>query len=537
MVEGGDGKDAFAFLDRSASYTVNLTDVVDGHFLATQGTASARITGVEVFVGGTAPTTFIGAGQGSKAGAAVFVAGSGGGDFTLKAGDRAYGYDGVVDTFRVSTKLPTNFATMTDEQKVDYLAHNRVYIANLGKEDHLYVNGILFTGNNVTSSIQAARDHDHNLDFAPQAAVDLTGDSSYGTIYPDATFHQEGTTQNGQPWGEYVYAAGHVRDVSYYDAGDSGGSSLITFMDRTITPTAPDPISSMGYTLDPLSASDEALTIVLDNFSNGNAGINFSNDTLANLGHAASDPSGSGDGVFFSTIYNARADGAVNIGGADILDGTQDGYAAGGGATVDADSVNFNFGYLPFDREAVDWDAYVLGLASLASTDGNDVLTGSIGNDTLNGGAGDDHITGDYGDDTLEGGAGADVLDGGVGDNRFVYEQASDSTGSMFDQIIGFDWQSDRIDLPFAVTGVAVATSGHLNSDHIDDDLNIGMTDLLNAHYAVLYTPDSGNMAGHQFLIIDGNGVDGYQAGEDYVIELVIPSSPIPANHDMFGVL
>jgi hypothetical protein len=37
---------------------------------------------------------------------------------------------------------------------------------------------------------------------------------------------------------------------------------------------------------------------------------------------------------------------------------------------------------------------------------------------------------------------------------------------------------------------------------------------------AVLFTPTTGNLAGHAFLIVDENGVAGYQAGADVVIEL-----------------
>ena len=42
----------------------------------------------------------------------------------------------------------------------------------------------------------------------------------------------------------------------------------------------------------------------------------------------------------------------------------------------------------------------------------------------------------------------------------------------------------------------------------------------LHAGDAVLFTPDSGNLAGHTFLVIDFNGVAGYQAGADLVIQL-----------------
>jgi hypothetical protein len=36
----------------------------------------------------------------------------------------------------------------------------------------------------------------------------------------------------------------------------------------------------------------------------------------------------------------------------------------------------------------------------------------------------------------------------------------------------------------------------------------------------VLFTPDRGTLAGHTFLIVDANGTAGYQAGQDYVIDI-----------------
>ncbi|HUO97234.1 MAG TPA: bluetail domain-containing putative surface protein, partial [Rhizomicrobium sp.] len=45
------------------------------------------------------------------------------------------------------------------------------------------------------------------------------------------------------------------------------------------------------------------------------------------------------------------------------------------------------------------------------------------------------------------------------------------------------------------------------------------------SHHAVLFTPDAGALAGQQFLVIDTNGVAGYQAGADLVIRLVNPSN------------
>ena len=57
------------------------------------------------------------------------------------------------------------------------------------------------------------------------------------------------------------------------------------------------------------------------------------------------------------------------------------------------------------------------------------------------------------------------------------------------------------------------------NSDlsHAADAAHLGK------HHAVLFTPDSGDLSGTTFLVIDTNGVAGYQAGADLVIQLVSP--------------
>jgi hypothetical protein len=42
----------------------------------------------------------------------------------------------------------------------------------------------------------------------------------------------------------------------------------------------------------------------------------------------------------------------------------------------------------------------------------------------------------------------------------------------------------------------------------------------LGAGHALIFTPASGTLAGDHFLIVDANGVAGYQAGQDFVFLL-----------------
>ena len=129
------------------------------------------------------------------------------------------------------------------------------------------------------------------------------------------------------------------------------------------------------------------------------------------------------------------------------------------------------------------------------------------------GGAGNDTFTGLGGKDTQTGAAGSDT---------FVYGAASHSTSRNYDTITDFDGSSDVLDLWFQVTGVdASITGGSVGSRRFDSDLASAVNSTkLAAHHAVLFTPSSGVPAGSKFLIVDANGVAGYQAGADVVILL-----------------
>ena len=148
-----------------------------------------------------------------------------------------------------------------------------------------------------------------------------------------------------------------------------------------------------------------------------------------------------------------------------------------------------------------------------AESDGRFIFYGSDGADDFAGGAGDDLIYGLGGGDRLAGGGGADT---------FVFSRISNSTGADYDTLVDFDASEDLIDLPVAVTGFAAAVAaGTLSADSFDEDLAAALAaDALGAGQAVLFTPDSGDLAGTVFLVVDANGEAGYQAGEDLVIAL-----------------
>ena len=408
------------FTGSGTAAKVDLTDLVDGYFLASQDSAEVRLKGMSEFIGGDTLTTFVG----NTGTPVTFRAGSGGADFTLTSGDRAYGYAGAVDTFRVTTTVPASMATCTEAEKTAYLAANRNFIHNFGPEDFLYINGIQCDGNTVTATVSPVVSSDYNRDL-PIAYVSLTGSSSYGSSYAQATFDEQGQSWGGQPWGSYLYSAGEIRDVTFHRT-DQEGIGLITFSSRTITPDGSG--FSAGYTLDPLASTDEMLVLVIEGFEDGDGGMSFVNDPLANLARPSpfDEP---GAAYSYTHLVSWSEPDRIWVGVENDLDGNDDGYLEGGGTPIGSDSEDFNFGATPFGNSETDWDAYVLGADLLSGTEnadtldggtGDDVLHGDDGDDILIGGDGDDQLFGEAGEDQLFGNAGNDLLDGGTGIDAMV---------------------------------------------------------------------------------------------------------------------
>ncbi|HEX4860635.1 MAG TPA: bluetail domain-containing putative surface protein, partial [Rhizomicrobium sp.] len=143
---------------------------------------------------------------------------------------------------------------------------------------------------------------------------------------------------------------------------------------------------------------------------------------------------------------------------------------------------------------------------------------------TVNGTSGSDSITAtSINNFVLNGGGGADTMTVSTGHDIFVYGAASDSTGPTYDTIIGLDTTRDMFHLNSAVTGIDTAVnSGMLDSGasfNAELAADIGAAQL-GANHAVLFTATSGSLSGHTFLIVDTNGMAGYQAGADLVIDV-----------------
>ncbi|HEY1706647.1 MAG TPA: FG-GAP-like repeat-containing protein [Rhizomicrobium sp.] len=225
-------------------------------------------------------------------------------------------------------------------------------------------------------------------------------------------------------------------------------------------------------------APNEAVTRVGTDAANTIHGGNF-NDTLSGLG---------GDDTLIGQGGNDKIDG-----------GDGDDHLIGGG-----------------------------GRDILAGDAGNDLIEGGPGNNVLKGGDGEDTVIGGPDNDEIHGGMGKDLLIGGGGNDTFVYHSVAESTGKTADTIRGFDPAHDKIDLPVAVTAIdPIVRSGTLDHADFNSDLKAAIGSAqLGAHHAVLFSASAGDLAGHLYLVVDANGVAGFQANADYVIQLQLAANP-----------
>ena len=159
-----------------------------------------------------------------------------------------------------------------------------------------------------------------------------------------------------------------------------------------------------------------------------------------------------------------------------------------------------------------------------AETDGAFTLIGGGGNDFLRGGALADEIRGGSGKNLLSGGGGGDTVWAGAGQDTFEFAQVRHSTSTHYDRLHGADLSVDRFDVPGGagtITGIdAKLQTGTLSTVGFNNHLRQELDGHLDAHHAILFKPDAGTLANRTFLIVDLNGEDGYQTGQDLVVQL-----------------
>jgi hypothetical protein len=268
--------------------------------------------------------------------------------------------------------------------------------------------------------------------------------------------------------------------------------------------------------IDRLDATDDALTLVIEQFSVLGPVVIASGDALTVNGTA-------GDDRFtFDKQTFGVADQAHGGDGTDALYLDGAGYASLAFAAttiVDIERLGFaagnDYGVTLADANLADGRRLGVNGAHLDALDSLtfDASAETDGTFRFHGGDGTTRFTG---------GDGADEVIAGGGAETIRYTAASQSTGPGYDTIDGFDAGLDKFDVGdiAAVSAVdAPVTTGALGKATFDADLSVAMATLAAGH-AGLFTADTGNLAGVAFLVVDANGTAGYQGGSDLAIRL-----------------
>ncbi|MDH4404540.1 MAG: peroxidase family protein [Cyanobium sp. D14.bin.5] len=137
------------------------------------------------------------------------------------------------------------------------------------------------------------------------------------------------------------------------------------------------------------------------------------------------------------------------------------------------------------------------GNDNLFGEDGNDDLNGGNGNDLVSGGLGADLVKGQAGNDTLIGGQGVDTITGGGGNDRFVFNEPLNVTGT--DQIRDFGLGADQ--LVFNKTTYTGLSGSTITAAQFLADA--GAVAATTAAQRFIYNPTTGDLR----FDADGNGV------------------------------
>ncbi len=230
--------------------------------------------------------------------------------------------------------------------------------------------------------------------------------------------------KGGEGWDTYLYQAGGGHDT----IDDSDGIGRIFFKDNSLgwqalngghkksgdsAYTSTDSLmtynwSGVNGSALTLTIAGEAGSITVENFSAGNLGITFLDETvpgettLTLQGDRVpldQEPGTDGIQLGFDSLGNVITDPNIVEARADILYGGADNDEIFGGEL--SDTLRGNAGDDLLDGGADD-----------------DQLFGGGDNDRLRGGDGQDRVQGDAGNDIIEGGADTDILVGGIGNDH-----------------------------------------------------------------------------------------------------------------------
>jgi len=406
-----------------------------------------------------------------------------------------------------------------------------------------YSAGVVFTATTMmdVENIVVQAGHDYDLTTVDATvASGATLNVTATTLGTGDTLTFDGSAETDGKFRVFIDSADVLANSQI--TGGAGDDTLVLNGDFFSTPVA------FGSTT---IQSIENITLTAGN----SYSLSLSGDSVATGATIAIDGSalGAGDHFYFGFDTTGAADSSYTLtGGAgddgffmldafsasDKIDGGSGGndeiqingdYSAG--VTFNADTVK-NIGYFA----VLNGNSY-----SLTENDGNVAagatmaVTGSIlgASNYLHfyGAAETDghfDLIGGAGDDILEGGNLGDTLTGNGGADTFLYTTAAQSSSTSYDAITDFAAGTDHLDLTTAVTTV-FAVSGSLDSGANFDSELAGLG-VIQASGAAVLTVTGGTLAGHTFLVVDGNGDDVYTAGQDYVFDITNYTGTITTN-------
>jgi Ca2+-binding RTX toxin-like protein len=335
-------------------------------------------------------------------------------------------------------------------------------------------------------------DDGHDTISGYNGRSDAYGGSGDDTIYNTSSYSMAGT-------GTGTIDGGSGYDIATIERSAGGATYNIDFTAASITLADGTQILRCEAISFVASSANDTMTA-----SNGSGG--YLHNKLNGLG---------GDDVLIASSNGATLDGSTGTNrliasrSVDSLAwGIAEYSASDKGVTVDLNITTAQGG-----KGYAKGDLIQATVLSVTGSDFADKLTGDTFTNTLNGGAGNDRLTGGTGFH--------DMLTGGAGKDNFVYGGAADSTGANYDSVGDFDAKQDTFQVVSAVSKIDnTIGSGALNQASFDADLGAAIGSALKAGHAILFTPDSGTLAGKTFLVVDQDGTVGYQSGGDLVLDI-----------------
>ncbi|MGH6870713.1 MAG: beta strand repeat-containing protein [Rhizomicrobium sp.] len=365
--------------------------------------------------------------------------------------------------------------------------------------------GAAFDGNDVVQNAQIDLNGDYSAGVTMNAS-DLPTEVNFGGGHNYRLTLQNGNVASGatlQLLGEGL----HAGDSLYIDGSAVADGALFVESEAGTTTV----IGGAGNDLVDTFGSS-AIVHITGGSGNGNYSI-------ANFTTADSIDGGGGLNVLVlaGTAGTYHINGSViqNIGSLEVnsaMDMVVTGNVVGSGQSMTVFAPSG--GGLSFDGSAETTGAFNLE----GGTVSGNILRGGAGDDILHGGSAANFLTGNGGADSLICSDHVDTL---------YYKAVGDSTSATYDTVSYFNPSADKFHLFTSVTGVdASVTTGALSTASFDSDLAAAVgSGQLAAHHAVVFTADSGTLAGDHFLVIDVNGTAGYQAGQDLVIQIANATS------------